>query len=220
MNREPFVTGQYYHIYNRGVDHRDVFKENADYWRFLKSLTYFNTNRTFRFGRINKKEKEELIKPKPNEWLVEIVCYCLMPNHFHLLVKQLKNGGTAKFLQKLLTGYTEYVNTKIKRTGVLFQGRTKSKIIDNDIYLTHLARYILLNPIDLISAGWEDNKLDWDDISKQVKEYKWSSSYTYFKNFNQDNIIQGQFKDALDFDKFISSWKPNDKTIVKIVGFD
>lgn len=140
----PFVNDSCYHVYNRGVEKRTIFSDNRDYQRFLKTLYYYQfTGPKPAFSTHNRfKVKDFSHNPK----IVEIVCYCLMPNHIHLLIKQLRDNGISEFMSKVINSYTKYFNTIYKRVGPLFQGSFKTVLIENDNYLMHLSRYIHLNP--------------------------------------------------------------------------
>ncbi|MBU1084900.1 MAG: transposase [Candidatus Beckwithbacteria bacterium] len=156
-----------YHIYNRGVDKRKIFMDEQDYAVFLYLLKYY----------LSPPKKDEthplantssaVIRPRPIENLhkeVDLLCYCLMPNHFHLLIKQITIDGMTKLVHKLLTIYSMYFNRRHKRIGHLFQGCYKAVLVDNDEQFLHLTRYIHLNPVDLIVTG-----------SDPVSEYPYSS---------------------------------------------
>lgn len=184
MRRIILSTGEHYHLYNRGVEKRDIFLDGADYHRFLTILDNF---------RHRDQEKNG------DEPLVSIVCYCLMPNHFHLIVQQKTDGGISKFIQRVSTGYTMYFNKRYERTGVLFQGKFKAKYIENDQYLLHLARYIHLNPLEMLTE-----KKDKDSFV-QLRNYEWSSFSAYSGLVNRStvhldkSIIMSQFKNDRDF---------------------
>lgn len=145
MRKDPLVTNCYYHIYNRGVDKRDIFMNPADLKRFVLSVKEFNVVKPV--GSI----KERLIELKTSSGvghptqLVSIVCYCLNPNHFHLIVKQKIDGGISEFLKRLSGGYTNYFNLIHKRSGALFQGRFKSKLLNDDAYFLKIRPYVQLN---------------------------------------------------------------------------
>jgi putative transposase len=183
LRKDPFLTGYVYHIYNRGVNKMDIFKNPGDYSRFMFTLDKFNskdvkrnTQRNFENHsknntRASKEEKEPLVK---------IVDHCLMPNHYHLLVEQLVDGGISKFLQKAMTGYTMYFNLKNERSGVLFQGRTKSKLVDTDEYRMWLKDYFAFNPLDLCEPNWKERGVkDKKKAIKFLQNYKWRSEYDY-----------------------------------------
>ena len=109
MREIQFINDNYYHIYNRGTDKRQIFSDNADYVRFIHYLYGFNDNKIIpNFSRDIEGGPASNIKPR--DLLVEIVAFCLMPNHFHLILKQVKDGGITKFMRKLSTGYVMYFN--------------------------------------------------------------------------------------------------------------
>lgn len=137
-----FVNNEYYHLYNRGVDKRDITIDKFDSDRFVQSLDVFNdialSGSIYEFSR----DTEVLKKERP---LVEVLAYCLNPNHFHLLVRQKETDGVSKFLHRLTGGYSWYFNNKYKRKGALFQGPFKARHVDDNDYLLHLSAYINYN---------------------------------------------------------------------------
>lgn len=173
LRKDPFVTGEYYHIYNRGVDKRVIFRVKRDYERFVMLLYLANSNESIRLGDFLSKNKshktfEEVVSLDKGESIVSIGAWCLMTNHFHLLIRQEIDGGVTKFMKKLGTGYSMFFNIKYQRTGALFGGLFKSKLIGNDDnYMRQLFAYIHLNTLDINFSGWEKliNK-------KQNKEWK------------------------------------------------
>lgn len=182
--REPFVTGEKYHIYNRGTDKRKTFLDKNDYERFLfvlKSLngrsSHGNVSKSLDLALSGKSRKQI----KEYSQLVDVADYCLMPNHYHLVVEQLIDGGISKFLQKVMTSYTMYFNKKYERSGVLFQGKTKSKFITSNLHYRQVKMYIDLNPVDLYDSGWrEKGKVSsLDGAKKFLKDFKWSSCKDY-----------------------------------------
>ena len=145
MRKDPLVTGLYYHIYNRGVDKRDIFMNKADLNRFALSVKEFNTVKPI--GSIKdlmfaKQADSDVQRPNP---LVSVVCFCFNPNHFHFIIKQEVDGGISEFFKRLLGGYTNYFNLIYKRSGALFQGRFKSNLIDDDAYFLKIRPYVHLN---------------------------------------------------------------------------
>lgn len=144
MRKTPFIPGEFYHIYNRGVDKRNVFDDVHDLNRFLESMRVFNTIKPS--GSIFERQFDPIDEtPAPSGELVHIVCYCLNPNHYHLLLEEVVENGISEFMKRLGGGYTKYFNEKNKRNGSLFQGRFKSVHIDSDFYLKSLSAYINLN---------------------------------------------------------------------------
>lgn len=139
QRRENIATGEYYHIFNRGVDKRQIFDDNKDYSRFLDCLIFFNTENSIEMRSENK------IYPSDEERLVDIIAYCLNPNHFHLILKENKENGLTTFMKKICTGYVMYFNKKYDRSGVLFQGRFKSVHIDSNDLLLYISAYVNCN---------------------------------------------------------------------------
>ncbi len=169
----PFQNDEYYHVFNRGVDKRNVFLDEEDYSYFTHVLDVFNDHSSVINTRYNYRNRISIEKRNP---LVEVVSYCLMPNHFHFLIKQISEGGISKFLQKIGIGYTHYFNKKYERSGVLFQGKTKSRHVDTDKYLNYLKMYIDLNALDLFEKDWKKNGLkDKSGAKKFLEEYAWKS---------------------------------------------
>ncbi|MDA3792322.1 MAG: transposase, partial [Elusimicrobia bacterium] len=123
------------------------------------------------------------------EEYVEIVAFALMPNHYHIILKQIADNGISKYMHKLGTGYTMYFNKKNKRSGSLFEGRFKAKAITNDEYLVHLSRYIHLNPVSLKEPDWKDCGInDKNKIKKYLEKYRWSSYCNYINSNNIKGI--------------------------------
>lgn len=147
MRKDPLITGLYYHIYNRGVDKRDIFMNEADLKRFVLSVKEFNTiEPTGSIKDLMIQKNSDVGRPKrTNLPLVSIVCYCFNPNHFHFILKQEVDGGISEFFKRLLGGYTKYFNLSHKRSGALFQGRFKSNLIDDDAYFLKIRPYVHLN---------------------------------------------------------------------------
>ncbi|MEK7539262.1 MAG: transposase [Patescibacteria group bacterium] len=141
MRKQPLVTGEYYHIYNRGVDKRNIFSTNKDLERFIESVREFNSVTSIGSLTNLRKTKIEtkfLSKSQPQ---VAIVAYCFNPNHFHFVLKQLVDGGISDFMKKLQGGYTYYFNVMHLRTGSLFQGTFKSHLVDEENYFNKIIGY-------------------------------------------------------------------------------
>lgn len=146
--REPFAIGEWYHCYSRGVDKRKIFLNKRDYERFMLSLYVGNSHSKIHpSDKQNKSFHESLARIIIKDPLVEIGSYCLMPNHFHILIREITEGGIALFMQKVLTGYTMYFNKKNKRNGSLFSGTFHSRHIEDDRYLKKIVSYIHINPV-------------------------------------------------------------------------
>jgi len=177
-----FEKDEFYHIYNRGVEKRVVFQNNSDYKRFLALLYLANSKKTIQFrNNFSKKNSfDEILKKDRGEPLVAIGAYCLMPNHFHLLLTPLIEGGISKFMLKLQTGYSMYFNKKNDRVGALFQGVFKSQHIDDDMYLNYIYAYIHLNPAKLKNNNWKTQPKSFLNTLKEfVAQYSYSSLQEY-----------------------------------------
>jgi len=157
-----FAPGEYYHVYARGVEKLPICKDVADYHRFIEGLYLLNTAKRISIRDV----KEALEIPRGltsgevfdferEETLVDIGAYCVMPNHFHLLVREKddKGRGISKFMQKLMTSYTMYVNKKYDRTGALFGSSFKARHVTGDVHLKYLFAYIHLNPRDVAGVA-------------------------------------------------------------------
>ena len=227
MRKVQFVNDHFYHIYNRGVEKRDVFLDQNDYIRFIHNLFEFNDIRPApAYDRRNVGNRISYIgnvgNPISNikrERIVDVICFSLMPNHFHLLLRQVSEKGITKFLRKLGVGYTNAFNLKNKRVGPLFQGKFKAAHINNDVYLTHISRYIHLNPLELKEPQWKEKGVgDWPSADNFLSSYRWSSYPDFIGQSNFPSIINGQEfilenyfnNDILEYKKFIQEWAERD----------
>lgn len=197
----PLVNGEYYHVYNRGVASQPTFSNQKDYERFLLCLSYYRFKglplRLSKLLQIHKDQREKILLDlkKANDKTVDLIAFCLMPNHFHLLLKQLSVGGISKFMKQITDGYTRYFNTKHQRVGPLFQGAFKAVRVETDEQLLHLSRYIHLNP--LVSFVVRD---------EYFINYPWSSLNSYLDG-KSDAVnptpILAHFKSPKDYLKFV-----------------
>lgn len=169
MQREPFVEGEFYHVYNHGVEERDISSDEHDSNRFLESMVLFNSEEPI--GSIYEqsflKGSPRLGGETPKSKLVNIIAYCLNPNHFHLLLEQVSENGVSEFMKRLGGGYTMYFNKKYKRKGPLFRGVFRSVHVNTNEYLLHLSAYINLN-FRVHQLGGETSKLvrsSWQEYS-------------------------------------------------------
>ncbi|MBI2482458.1 MAG: transposase [Candidatus Vogelbacteria bacterium] len=174
-----FTEGEWYHLYNRGTDKRKIFTDNNDYQRFLKLLYLANSTKPTILYTL---KKDTIFDFPREENLVDIGAYCLMPNHFHLLVKEKVEGGISLFMRKLLTGYSMYFNIKNKRTGKLFEGPFKSIHVDTDNYFRYVLSYIHLNPVKLVEPEWKEKGVqNKDRVKNFLQSYSPSSHLDYLK---------------------------------------
>lgn len=207
-----FVNQNFYHIYNRGVEKRIIFFDEEDYIRFIYYLYELNDkNLIVNTSFSNRKIKIDSAVPNTaKDQLVEILCFCLMPNHFHLLLKQIQDGGISLFLQKLCLAYAGYFNKKYERVGGLFQGAFKAKLVDKTEYINHLFYYILTNPIEIIEPHWKEKGIkNFYKTKKFLSFYKWSSYKDLIENkpnfsfVTDKKIIAEIFGKPQEFKQFI-----------------
>lgn len=197
MRKTKFINGEYYHIYNQGVDKRQIFKDEEDYFKFLRNLRDFNNESLYEERKnfiVHQGLKELSSFLAGMKQVVETSSYALIPNHYHFILKQIVDEGIPKFMHKLGTSYTNYFNKKYKRSGSLFQGPFKGIHINNNEYLLWLSGYV--------NGNIEIHKI------AEAKTYKWSS----FRHFlglenneilNDKKIILSQFRTLEDFKNFV-----------------
>ena len=216
MRKTKFVNEEYYHIYNRGVDKRKVFLDQLDYSRFLKGLSDFNTKLVREERKRRKSElssdssserKSELSSDLVSSDLVEIVAYCLNPNHFHLILKQVEERGIEIFMHKQGTGYSNYFNKKYKRSGSLFQGPFKSIHIDSNEYLLYISAYVNKNYFihGYGSGNWQySSLLDYIGkrnealCSKKIILDQFDNNFKAYEKFASDNALYIKEKKELE----------------------
>lgn len=172
-----YVDHGFYHVYNRGVENRNIFLDEQDYQVFLfylktyllpKKLILEEIEKSRYFSSEEKIEKIAILQRLKNFYhKIELNCFVLMPNHYHLLLRQIGKRDMEDFMRSINTRYGKYFNRKYQRIGHLFQSRYKAVLIEKEEYFLHLSRYIHLNPKKIISPG------------KKLSDYPWSS-YPFF----------------------------------------
>ena len=172
QRKQTFATGEFYHLYNRGTDKRIIFANKTDYDHFLNLMYVCNTTRSIELRDMGKNFER-------GETIVNIGAYCLMPNHFHILVHEKIDGGISKYMLKLMTSYSMYFNKKYDRTGKLYEGVFKSSHASSDPYLKYLYSYIHLNPAKLIDKNWRKKTRDPLKLLKFTYSYPYSSIMEY-----------------------------------------
>jgi putative transposase len=177
VRSEPFVTDQIYHIFNRGVNRTAIFYDNRDYQRFYDTLSFYRLPtqpvKLSYFLKRSIKDKTMLLletERNPNKY-VSLYCYAFMPNHFHIIARQLRDNGVSEYMRKVQNSYAKYTNTRHKRTGSLFEGPFRAIRVQTDEQLLHLSRYIHLNPY----TSHVVNSL------KKLQSYPWSSLQQYYE---------------------------------------
>lgn len=169
--RTKFYQNGFYHIYNRGVEKRDIFLDQSDYASFIAILKAYllPPQETFKQGRTLRIRNHQLHEE------IKLITYCLMPNHFHLLIQQKLDSSITNFMRRVLTAYSMYFNDKYGRVGSLFQGRFKAKEVEQDEYVLHLSRYIHRNPLGIFIGNVKD-----------LESFSWSSYPVYLGKADGD----------------------------------
>lgn len=204
----PLLTGEYYHVYNRSQFNVPIFLKDKDAKAFIKTLIYYAQTKPPRKLSYEKRYKENNIKPFDyNDRLVSILTYCIMPNHFHLLLRQEADKGVSTYMQRLTASFVHYYNIKYKQKGHLFESGFKSVHIESENQLLHVSRYIHLNPtnakltIDPLKYkhssfphyvhGGEKLPLDFENILRE-------KSREHYRKFVYDNL---EYQQSLQFIK-------------------
>lgn len=212
----PLVTDQIYHIINRGAAAQPIFLGKKDYQRALETIFYYqNLQPPLRysfFQRLPSDKRREILAylRKRKEFFIDIIAYCLMPNHIHLLVKQLHDDGVSKFMSNFTNSYTRYFNTRKKRVGPLFQGKFKAVRIETDEQLIHVSRYIHLNPY----SSYIVKSL------AHLKEYPYSSLLEYLfpekSNLCNKEMVLEHFRNIISYRKFLFDQSDYQRELDKI----
>ncbi|MEK7541383.1 MAG: transposase [Patescibacteria group bacterium] len=199
------------------MDKRRTFMQTRDYLRFVHDIFEFNdthpaSNVNYYFGA----KPSAILLPhrEPRELLVEVLCFCLMPNHYHFLLRQRQNHGISEFMRKIGTGYTNYFNEKYDRSGALFQGKFKAIRITAHAHLLYLPHYIHLNPLDLIMPEWrEQNITNAKKALRFLASYRWSSYADFIGKRNFPSLTQRDFlhsiygsRTSINYKKDFEAW--------------
>lgn len=212
-----------YHVMNRGVDKRIIYQNTRDYIRFLYDLYEFNSteyalpNRHRRGDRFSISELDKVGEP-----LVDIHCFVLMPNHYHLLLSPCVENGISLFMKKLNMGYAKYFNERNTRSGALFQGKYRSVRVVTDAHFMYLPFYIHLNPLDLTPHKWRTgNASDTTNALAYLEKYRWSSHRDFMGIGEQDfnfitnrqlylDFFKGEAGYVNKFKTYLTTLSPND----------
>ncbi len=203
IKRPPIVTGEIYHIVIRAVEGAKLFRDQRDYFRMIHDLFEFNDEKsTSSYYRQEQNLTRTVLvrfdrkRRLSRECLVEILAFCLMLNHVHLLVRQFRDGGISKFMRKIGAGYGGYCNQKYKRSGHLFQGRYKIVHIKDDKQLITVFVYIHTNPVALLVPNWKEQGIKVQNLQKIIKfieNYRWSSYPDYLGKKNFPSLTSREF---------------------------
>lgn len=224
---KQYIENGHYHIYNRGVEKRKIFQDDQDYKVFLNFLKVsLSPAKEPYLHPVTELTGSLLVRPRPLKNLygiVELLAYCLMPNHFHLFIKQVERDGMTRFLRSLCTSYSMYFNKKYQRVGTLFQGPYKAALINEDSYLLHLSRYIHLNPLEIFLTR---------RIPVKATEYPYSS-YAYYLGKKNADWINPQpilaffktrqrmgLKDFFSYESFVEDFKEDPKEMIGTLALE
>lgn len=212
-----------FHVLNRGVDKREIFLDDQDRFRFVHNLFEFNdqenVNNNFYYFHNNKNNdfasryiKKGKAERQKRKLLVNVHAFCLMKNHYHLLLSPRIDGGIVRFMRKLNIGYSKYFNKKYERKGALFEGRYKWVVIKDDAHFIHIPYYIHLNPLDLKFPEWRKRELkNYKEAVKFLDNYRWSSHFDYagkknFPSVTQRDFLMKFFEGPEEYKKSICQW--------------
>lgn len=219
LRKEKFISGEHYHIYNRTILNTPRFKNNKNCARLAQAFLLANSTRStqaFQFLRNHPTAdfKESLKIAQEGEKLVDVLCYAIMPDHYHLLIRERKECGISSFIHKCNISIAKYINIKNNSSGPIFESLFKSKHISSNEYLLHLSLYIHLNPLDFLEGkNWRNHGIkNWESAKKNIMNYPWSSSRAFLSGEYDDQILSGteiiskQFKNATEYELFLKEW--------------
>lgn len=209
-----FAPGEFYHVFSRGVEKRKIFLCKEDYERFISLLFISNSTENIHLSDYISRSHSDILKITRLNTLVDIGAYCLMPNHFHLLLKEKNENGISLFMQKLCTAYSMYFNIKYNRSGTLFSRPFRAKHVKKDVYLNYLFAYIHLNPLEILNKNSKDISVRNINKSKKLLDtYKYSSYLDYMNAKRSVGIIINKtafpkyFETSMNnFKNFIKEW--------------
>ena len=207
MRRDNLAPGEYYHVFNRGNNKQDIFIDRRDWARLLFLVIYFQSPLNFynmgrqisylvkhRMFNIPDDVEADIIKNRA----VELVGFTLMPNHFHLILRELKEGGISKYMQRILNAYTKYFNTRHEKVGHLFQGPYKMVRISNNEQLLYLSTYIHHNPRELKDWRDKEDSYPWSSYQDYITENRWNKLL-------ENSIVMEQFKNKNGYRQFVKT---------------
>ncbi len=206
MFSRTFFTDEIYHVYNRGVDKRTIFENDNDREKWLSNIIRLNDNHNHLYP----SRRDRATKPSDTP-LVDVLAFCLMPNHYHLLIRQKQEGGISKFMQRMGNAYTLTFNNRHGRSGRLFESTYKATWIFNEPQHQYITKYIHLNPLSLIGVDWKNlnRNLSTDEIDYLIN-YQWSSFSTYLGRSNRYSFLNlellSSFTDNDDYLSYISAF--------------
>ncbi|MDO8462859.1 MAG: transposase [bacterium] len=218
MRNIVITSGEYYHIYNRGNDRRDIFYGDDDYLRFVVALLLYQFPESVsQLNRTVRKYVQHLVLDTSDFQLqgryAELVCFALMPNHFHLIIRELEEGGIARYMQRLLNGYTKYLNTKHEKSGHVFQGTYQAVHVEDDDQLCYLSAYIHRNPRDLPAWRNCEQEYPWSSYQDYVSENRW-------KGFLSPDIVLNQIGYGDRYRSFVQRSGAKERAMDSVLHID
>ncbi|MEK7633375.1 MAG: transposase [Patescibacteria group bacterium] len=219
---KTYIKNGFYHIYNRGVEKRNIFLDEQDYRVFLSYLKIYLSPKEDSVNNVNSNEnldyEDKNIQISKLYTLnnffnkIGLISYVLMPNHFHLELQQTNKKDIEIFMRSLITKYTMYFNRKYKRVGPLFQGRYKAVLILGSEYLLHLSCYIHVNPLEQLTKGQQLQSYPWSSYPAYVNnlKIKWLKKDFILSSFiNNQNNLPGSYKKFVE--EYIKKLEENNK---------
>ena len=207
MRNIRIAPGEYYHVFNRGVNKQLIFHDHTDRIRFLFIVLYFqspvilqNISRSVQpfikhsVFNLDKETEQEIIKSR----FIELASFCLMPNHFHFIIKEVEENGIARYMQRVLNSYTKYYNTRYNKSGHLFQGPYKATHVGSNEQLLHLSSYVHRNPRELKEWFNKESNYQWSSYQDFVNKNRFEQLLVF-------DIISEQFKSKKEYNKFVKS---------------
>lgn len=230
VKRPQLINGEIYHIVIRAVDGLQLFRSKKDYLRMIHDLFEFNdensTDWKYRkyYSAKNSENRSRKIRYR-RKVLVEIWAFCLMPNHVHLLVRQVREGGISKLMRKIGAGYAGYYNKKYERKGHVFQGKYHIVRIKNEEQLKTVFVYIHTNQVSMIAPNWKEKGIRTKDLKKVIdflENYRWSSYSDYLQKKNFPSLTSREFLTKImggpeNCRKFVNGWLQYKK---ELAGFE
>ncbi|MBI2010279.1 MAG: transposase [Candidatus Chisholmbacteria bacterium] len=212
-----YIINGHYHVYNRGVEKRLLYLDQYDYRTFIDLLSSYLTPKqplakditihTTPYWR-SKLEADEVV----------LLCFCLMPNHFHLLLKQNSPNGITKFMRRVSNAYVRYFNKKYQRVGALFQGKFKAALIETDPYLLHLSRYIHLNPVEVGPLNGYIYSSYPDYLG--FRNTPWVKTQPILSYFKTARKSQANFSDLLSYESFVRAYPERPQDVLENLILD
>lgn len=224
MRKETTTPGEYYHIFNRGINKNDIFYNDLDRLRFLFLITHLQSAVSFK--NISREIKllvqsralhscvdKEIIAEICKERFIELVAFALMPNHFHLLIREVQENGIPQYMHKILTAYSKYINIKHEKDGHVLQGPYRIVHVDNNEQLTYLSAYIHRNPRDLTAWKNKEAMYPWSSYQDYVGANRWHEllSTTY---------IQEQFENISEYQQFVETSGAKERELLEDMLLD